>query len=259
MNSDIITSPSSFSWQRLMAYTRFRHPAMRLYYIIVPLVSLTVGIITYILSRQSMEASIFASLLSSILGFLTYISPLTLAAKSNRTIETLVPATWQEKATYTVGTCFIVAPALLYIPYFLMNSVILPLLFGEAFSIEKAYGMLSDSTKWMLYYTGLCTAMLLISTCMFSVIRLKKNRVGMAVVWTIVAYIGQSILSAIVAIIFAVLNINYFSNIAETGEAPNFFEVSGLQISFIIIASVSLAISLTFIYLTVRHLRKSQF
>ncbi|MDE7411837.1 MAG: hypothetical protein K2M94_07345 [Paramuribaculum sp.] len=250
-----ISATDKFSWNRVMVLARYYYPNLRTQLIIYPLVSLLSGIILYF-TTKSIAWGFLSGALSLALSIMLYLGPIVFARKQTRPIETLIPARSSEKATFILGYSLVFIPIMVYLPQFLMFTLMYHLfpissdfaeLIKTSFEFNKGFYGLS-------YVQGLVPTI----TCLFVVYAKRNNRLVMACVWAMVAMIAQTIVSGILG---AIIAIRQFHNIANPSESPEAFTTDFMYhlmpylVTFFIICAVYVIIMAVF---TVRNICKKQ-
>lgn len=278
MNTDNPTTAypqvvNDFSWQRVDMVARYYYPSIRRQIIIYPAISVAVGIATFFMYNSPIS-TIFAGILSMVLSFMFYFGPIVFTRRSDRAIETMLPATSGEKATFLLLYSFIVIPLLVYLPQFLIQRILI-----WTIPSNDLFMTINDLTSKFVGKTfGLSMAQSLVplATCLYVVMRVKNNRAILGMVWAVVSLIGMGVISAIYGVYIALhseaLQAEMFAsgyNDAAAGLPPKTAqELSGLiantvadtMMPFIIgLGILSLIYVIVMAYLTARTLKKGQY
>lgn len=192
MNTDTSLFSDSFSWQRVMMVARFYWPRLRTPLLLFVLVSAVSGFLNAWL-MQSVLGLVISALPSMILAWIFYLFPLIFTRNQSPVTETLLPATAAEKSVFFIVMCLLVNPILVYIPYYTLNHLSSLFFTGD---ITELISMLTEKffteTKGVTMFQALPP----LATCMYVVFSRWRNRVGLAIGFTIAAVVGLTILGA---------------------------------------------------------------
>lgn len=278
MNTDNTTTAiqsvdNDFSWQRVDMIARYYYPSIRRQLIIYPAISVAVGIATFFMYNSPLS-TIFAGILSMVLSFMFYFGPIVFTRRSDRAIETMLPATTGEKATFLLLYSFIVIPLLVYLPQFLVQRILIWTMPSNDFFMT-----INDLTSKFIGKTfGLSVAQSLVplATCLYVVMRVKSNRAILGMVWAVASLIVTGICSAIYGVYFALHSEAFRTaafesgyNDATAGLPPKTAQELGGEIAssmvdymmpfMITMGILSLIYVIVMAYLTARTIKKGQY
>ena len=255
-----------FSWHRVGAVAGYYAPALRTQIIVYPLVSLAIGAVTYILNCLPGGIAMLGSMLSIILSFMCYFGPIVFARRSNKAIETLLPATSAEKSTFIVTYCMVSIPLLTYLPFYLC-TYILEFLFGASDNEIIQLASQLEVPK-LTKLSGMIQTLVPLATCMFVVMMRDTNRSLMGMVWAVVSLIVASMIAGIYGAVIA-FRMGFADEQANAGADPE--EISEqiaqhiatdltatLQPFIIILGAICLLYVILMIVLTCRTIKNQQ-
>lgn len=258
MITNNITATDRFSWQRVKMVAHFYYPCLRMPLLLYPAVSAVVGILNAWLT-QSMLGLIFSALPALLLSFMFYLFPLFLTRPQSPTVETMLPATSAEKATFFAIACLVVNPFLVYIPNYVC-SLIATLFTNNELSIQIQ--SLTTEITGSSYGFNTLSALPPLATCMYVVLSRWGNRIGSAIGYTIAAIITITVLGAIGGIFIALNelpsftdNINSGFDIDSSTLALEYKLAPSLRAFEIAIGAISLAYTALITALTYRKIR----
>lgn len=192
---------NSFSWHRFGMVAAYYYPNLKYQILAYPLIGLSMAVLGYLLLHVGI-GFLFYAFISFLMSVIYTFSPLIFIRRSNRIFETMLPATSLEKSAFIIGYCLIFVTVALMGVYNLTSSALESIFGTPPFmeEINKAQHMMLDS--WMYSIYSYISGLVGISTCMFAVFALRRNRM-MAIVWTIVPLVVLTVLSIIAGFCFA--------------------------------------------------------
>lgn len=241
---------NSFSWARTRLVARYYYPNLRWQVIAYPAAGLAIGLLNYLLYSTEW-GFLVAALVSIISGALVYFGPLIFIRRSNRVVETMLPATGAEKSTFLIPYCIIFLPLCVYglsaAVYYTLSA-----LFGEPAFMEQFSQMTMNMLHNAVYAVfQTCQSLVGPATCMFCVFALRRNRM-MAIFWTILSSVGLGIIGAIFGFVWAFRN-DISSTIVESGPdaiaenlVTTMLEPMVLVLGFVCLIYVGIMVWLTY-------------
>lgn len=260
MTNEYTLSPG-FSWQRVQMVARFYYPCMRLPLILYPTISAVVGFLNAWL-MQSVLGTAISALPSMLMSFMFYLFPLFFARPKSPVVETMLPATSTEKATFFVGMCLIVNPILVYVPQFLTNYLAAfiftsPIMDGVN---ELSFEMICDTYGFSMFQ-----ALPPLATCMYVIFSRWRNRMGTAIGLTIATLVALTLIGAIYGVIMAFTDSNFIEMV--TAEDPGTYDAgvklgrdlaSTMKSMVFVVGGLSLLYAILMAWLTFRKIRTIQ-
>lgn len=183
-----------FSWHRVGMVARFYYPQLRLPLMLYPTVAFAIGMICAMLYTTE-TGTVFSGLLSLLTNGMFYLFPLFLCRGASPVIETMLPATPNEKLTFYVILCLIVNPILVLAPPFLGQAI------AEIFITVDPTAIAIQQSTWKFfadtYGTSMLQSLAPMVTCMFVVITCRHNRIGKAIGFTVLTIMVLSIIGGV--------------------------------------------------------------
>lgn len=181
--------------QRLRAVARFYFPRLKNQLIWYPIISLLLGLVTTMCFFTKSSSLFLLSIIGDafILSILMEYGPLAFAIHSSPEMETTLPATGKEKATFIICYTFIVLPLLLIAPI-----TVIDLFFHRPFNelLLSIPQMSTIATESISIKTGIFSFLQYIvptSVCLYAVMYYARKRVVYGIVWTITANVIMAI------------------------------------------------------------------
>ncbi len=261
MNSTATINTDNFSWERTMMVARYYYPALRLQLMLYPAVSAAVGIVTFFMFNSPIW-TIFGGLLTFVLQLMLYIAPIAFTIRSNRAIETMLPAKWQEKATFILLYTFIVIPILVYVPKYLCHTLLSTFITGNSLMLE-INKISNEISSFYTYFINIVQELVPLATCLFVVVWRNSNRALLGSVWAIVSLVVMAIIGGIIGF-FMVFRSGVANDILmhpEMAETPNFAIriADSLYPYMLVFGLVCLIYVGLMIYFTARRFKTAQF
>lgn len=173
----------------MAALIDFYAPTMRLPLIIYPVISMVVGASTLWL-MESFIGTALSGLTSLLMSAMFYLFPLLFCRNQSPVVETMLPVTALEKTVYFVGMCLIVNPIILWIPYELIQFVLIKTIdFNFAVPMEADIFEIQWDAIKSTFGVSLFLNIAPLVTCMYVVFSRWKNRIGMGIAMSVVTMI----------------------------------------------------------------------
>lgn len=272
METNNITAPATtdnFSWQRVGMVADYYYPMLRRQIILYPAISAAIGIATFFM-YNSPVSTVFAGLLSLIITFMLYFGPTIFTRRSDRAMETLLPATYTEKSTFILLYTFIGIPLLAQGPYYLCQYILTLFVPTNDFFMQMTD--LSNKVISKTFGLNFMQTLVPLATCLYVVMRVKNNRAILGMVWGIVSTVGISIIGAIYGVILA-FRTDMFKGIADGIKADTATYQSGHELGeqiaeqmtdymlpfLYVMGAMCLVYVVIMAWLTVRTIRKGQY
>lgn len=260
MTHESILSPG-FSWQRLQMVARFYYPCLRLPLILYPTIAAVVGFLEAWL-MQSVIGMAISALPSMLISFMFYLFPLFFARPKSPAVETMLPATSTEKATFFVGMCLIVNPILIYVPQYLTNYLAS---FFFTSPIQDGINELSFEMICQTYGFSFFQAFPPLATCMYVVFSRWRNRMGTAIGLTIATLVAITLIGAIYGVIMAFTD-SSFMQMVKAGDTGTYDAgvkfgqdfASSMKSMVFVVGGLSLLYTILMAWLTFRKIRTLQ-
>lgn len=198
MNTYAIYADNRFSFARLKQVAAFYYPALRLQIFLYPAISAAVGVLTYFMLQSALMA-IFGGLMSFALSLMLYLAPLAFTRRSNRALEVMLPATWQEKATFIILYSIVVVPLLVYLPKYIFAKAIQMILGSSA--LTQLTDSLTDAMSFNLLSEVQDFVPLV--TCLFVVMKCRNNRAVLGGIFSITSLVALGIMGLVIGFIAA--------------------------------------------------------
>ena len=217
---DYQMTDNRFSWRRVGMVGRFYYPRLKWQLIAYPIASICLTLLISTLIKLELPALATAPF-STALSFIVYLGPLFFTAKAAREVETTLPATAGEKATFMILYSLVVIPLLTWIPQYTVQL----LMFGQIIPTDEIlkhtmpananidtasimqFAIKSIPANVLIYFA-------VILTCLYAVVSVKRNRIVMSIVFCIVYQIAVSIVT-VIYFIFKIINSGFIQKIAE--------------------------------------------
>ena len=260
--AELISLKPGFSWQRLSLVARYYYPLLRPQILIYPLTALVLAVIRSALNHS--ELGILSDgMLDSFLNFMMYFSPCIFAKRSDRYIETMLPATGAEKSVFILTYCLVILPLLTWGLHYCALAAID--YFWPADDIVLAFKSSVNELNGIIGMSALVRIAqdyIPLSTCLFCVMALKNNRMLLSMVWAVVSLIVITMLGA-VAGVWVVMSEGFenLKELAETGadgdEVPRYI-IGQLKTFIYILSFAGVIYSLLMAWLTARKISRIQ-
>lgn len=189
-----------FSWHRVGMVARFYYPQLRLPLMLYPTVAFAIGVICTMLNTSE-TGTVFSGLLSLLTSGMFYLFPLFLCRGASPAVETMLPATPNEKLTFYVILCVIVNPILVMVPLILGQNITEPFITVDPTAIaiqQSTWKFFADT-----YGISMLQSLAPMVTCMFVVITCWHNRIGKAIGFTVLTILVLSIIGGVYGIYMA--------------------------------------------------------
>ncbi len=249
---------NKFSVNRAIKYGRLFSPWIQRQLLFYPLISIFISVLSIILGYTTYGIA-FTALLSFIPAILQYFGSLVFGMHTDRYIETLVPATWCEKATFTVVYSLVVLPLLLNIPsqiiYWIATRIPSVAEGNSWIEVHQLSKALSSGWLWNIVQSLIPTAV-----CLLALVIYSSRRILMSVVWSIVSLIGISILGGIVGFMSAIKMVKEDINTLNNNDPEAIIDslASSMQPSLIILGIAGCVILLVIVCIIFRKFRSRQ-
>lgn len=252
---------SAFHFNRFLMVARYYFPALKPQIILYPILASAIQILSFVLMNYEVGMP-FAGLMAMILGAMSYFGPLMLSRRSDRVLETMLPASASEKATFIILYCYVAIPAFTIILPFAICQI-LTYIFGT----PDYYHMVIDASgiKDINQHSAIqnLQALVPIATCMYCVVALKKKRY-MTVVWCIVSVIALVVIATIGALIAAInsgfidgVNDGIYGNPPDSEAFKQSF-IDILKSTYYVLTSISVIYAALMAWLTARKIKLFQ-
>ncbi|MCM1504210.1 MAG: hypothetical protein NC127_03330 [Muribaculum sp.] len=262
----------SFSCRRAAMVGRFYLPRLKWQLIAYPIASVCLSLLFSVFIKIELPALVIAPL-SSILSYMVYLGPLFFLVMAAREVETSLPATAGEKASFMIMYSMIVIPLLVYGPLWIVQIM----MFGTIAPTDEIMRHLmppnaadidwTPIARWSLKSipVNLLSAFAAILTCLYAVVSLKRNRIVLSVVYVIV----YQIVVVIAASVFAGIKITRSGIFQEIASAklttPDAVteEITAVMTDIMpgmmwLMGGVSLTVCIAMTYLIYRSIKRFQ-
>ncbi|MDE6191901.1 MAG: hypothetical protein K2L31_06730 [Muribaculum sp.] len=179
-----------------MLLINYYMPRLKKQLIFYPVIAVILYLLVFFTLRW--DGGVLTGVLTgNILSMMLIYGALIFASRNGIEIDTALPVDWRHKAAFAVVYTFVVVPLLVAIPMQLCYlctwqwAELSPLI-REVLPVFKTL-----STGRYMWMTVATTAFSM-SVCLYCVMAIKHNRVILAIVWTIVANISESVLGGVV-------------------------------------------------------------
>ena len=249
---------NKFSVGRAIAYGKLFSPWIQRQLLFYPVISTLVAVLSVTLGLIS-YGMVFIVLLSFIPAIMIYFGSLIFGVHSDRYIETLVPATWVEKASFTVVYSLIVLPLLVVVPAHIVLWVaehIPSVSDGNSWlEVKRLSTAFSSGLLWNIMQSIIPAAV-----CLFALIVYSSRRILMAVVWSIVSLIGISIIGGVIGFMSAVRIAKDDMESIKYADPEQIIDnlATNMQPSFIILGTMGSIAVLLIIWLIFRKFKRRQ-
>lgn len=260
--TEFIPLKPGFSWHRLSLVSRYYYPLIRPQILIYPLTALVLAAVQSALNHS--EAGIlFGGMFETFLNFMMYFSPCIFAKRSDRYIETMLPATGVEKSVFILTYCLVLLPMLTWGLHFCaltaLDSVWPP--DETVMAFKSGMNEMSDLIG-MSGLVRLAQEYIPLSTCLYCVMALKNNRMIMSMVWAVVSLVSITVLGAIAGIWMAMTEgFDKITEMAASGvedEDITRFLVVRLKTFIYVLSYAGAAYTLLMAWLTARKISRIQ-
>ncbi len=200
---DYITTNNSFSWKRVGMVARFYYPRLKWQLALYPLAAFLFTLAGGYLLKAGFPA-ILISPFSSIASWMVYLGPLFLIIKSSREVETMLPATAKEQATCLILYAALLLPLITSIPGWAGSFVV----FGtmNLTSVMSYINFPPEAKEALEYigpelnrtsYYGVFTVVTCSLITLLTVVRAKRNRIILSIVFVIAFNFVMTIIGVI--------------------------------------------------------------
>lgn len=190
---------SRFSWKRVEYVIRFYYPLLRGQMIIYPCVALALYILASVAVYIKWTDLLWAAP-ATVISFMFYLAPVVLTRRDTRMVATMLPATALEKTVVLLGYFMVIVPLLTYGVYYLGGSLI-KMVIPAASVIDKIRSVKQDlGTPQFIYQASELVPAV---TCLWAVVKVKRNRTLKAVVSGVAAILGIGIIGMVYGAIVA--------------------------------------------------------
>lgn len=162
---------NKFSWNRVGMVARYYYPMLRSQIIWYPIVALAIQTLVFF-SYFSAAWTVIGSLLTTITSAMIAFGPLIFTNRSNRVLETMLPATSAEKSVFIIGYCLVAIPLLVLVVAWI-DLTVLKAIFGEPEFLSMT-SRLAD-VHGLEPYLQTFQQLIPLSTCMFCVAAMKTR------------------------------------------------------------------------------------
>lgn len=181
--------------QRLRAVARFYLPRLKKQLIWYPVISSLLGLVTTMCYLTKSPSLFLLSIIGDafILSILMEYGPLAFAIHSSPEMETALPATGKEKATFILGYTFIILPLLLIVPLGLIDVLFYRQFNELLLSIPEIGSIVTESISIKTIVFSLLQYIVPMSVCLYAVMHYTRKRVVYGIVWTIITNVVLAI------------------------------------------------------------------
>lgn len=175
--------------QRLTSVARFYLPRLKNQIIWYPIISLLLGAVTMMCYFTKSPSLFLLSIIGDafIFSILMEYGPLAFAIHSSPEMETALPATGKEKATFILGYTFIILPLLLIVPLGIIDVLFYRQFNELLLSIPEIGSIVTESISIKTIVFSLLQYIVPMSVCLYAVMHYSRKRVVYGIVWTITA------------------------------------------------------------------------
>ena len=184
---------TKFSWRRMVMLYRFNAPWIKRQTLIYLIFSLGVSLLFLFSHRQSWQLGVY-TMLGLVLAFMYVFSPLVfLKGGDARMVERMLPASALEKFLFYVSYLFVVIPlACFMFPW--IAEKIYPVVFDTQHPLAGMFDIsgadIYQNNQILAFVTGMVT-------CLYCVLHARSGRYIKAIAFSVMVYIGSSVISAI--------------------------------------------------------------
>lgn len=186
----MIPSSSSFSIKRALAFGRLYQPTLGRMIMIYPAISFALTVLTIFLGCSKTGVP-FIALVSLVVSFMIYFSPLVFVAGGDPVIETMLPAKGSEKAWFMIMCSLLLFPTLVWIPQQIIEWIanwLNPAILADNY-FYNLRNELGEHSMVVSYLQILVPT----ATCLATVARERRRRIVTPVIWTLVSIAGLAI------------------------------------------------------------------
>lgn len=191
---------AAFSFDRIINIARYYYPMLKRQIILYPIAGIVVGILN-LTAAFTPVGILFSGIINSAISFLYTFGPVVFARRSSLVIETMLPATPREKASFVILYSLIGIPLILYVPFYLVIGI--GHIAGIDTNIEQMLTSLTERPSWSIYLGSALQNLVPAITCLYVVMRVRHNRALLGMVWSVISMIGLGIVGAVWGIIMA--------------------------------------------------------
>lgn len=189
---------AEFSFDRIVNIARYYYPVLKRQIILYPIAGIVVGILN-LTAAFTPVGILFSGIINSAISFLYAFGPVVFARHSNPVIETMLPATPREKASFVILYSLIGIALLVYAPFYIVLGI--GHMAGFDTNIELILTSLSEKPSWAIYLGSALQNLVPVITCLYVVMRVRHNRALLGMVWSVISIIGLGIVGAVWGII----------------------------------------------------------
>lgn len=269
--SQLSTISNSFSWQRVRMIGEYYYPSLRLQILIYPLFSILCGIIIAIgrptmlsLLNNSAEPSGLGLLSTMAIGlsgtvsaFMFYFAPIVFIRRS-RDIDVALPALWKEKAAFVVLYLFIFIPVIIYGPTFIIrlisDAITNPELTTDFTFREIVIGSQSITIDTLKGFIPM-------AVCAYFIFSRPKPTFGRAAGFSILSLVVMGLIASGIYVICmwgTATTVIHAINTDTDISIDDTMVLSSLNMARYIEATVCIAVTAIFLWLTIRSFKKIQ-
>ncbi len=246
----------AFSIDRTVNIARYYYPSLKRQILIYPIAGLIAGILN-VTSEMTPGGILFIGVINSAISFLYTFGPIAFARRSSPVIETMLPATPREKATFLILYSLLGTALMVYLPFYLVVGI--AHMAGIDTNLEMLTAEMGGQMSWRIYLGSAIQNLVPAITCLYAVMCARHNRALLGMVWAVVSMICLGIAGAVWGI-WMVLSEKFLG--AQCGEAdPEAIvgSITGSMGSLILtISIVSGLYTAIMIWLTYRRIAKRQ-
>ncbi len=254
----MIDYSNKFSISRAIAYGKLFSPWIQRQILFYPLISTFISVLSVSLGLIP-YGMVFIALLSFIPALMIYFGSLIFGVHTNMYIETLVPATWVEKATFTVVYSLIVLPILVVVPAQIVLWIaerIPAVAEGNSWlEVKQLSTAFSSGLLWNIMQSLIPAAV-----CLLALVVYSTRRILMAVVWSIVSLIGISIIGGVIGFMSAIQLAKDDVDTIKNATPEKIIDdlAANMQPSFLILGIIGSIIVLMIVFLIYRKFKLRQ-
>lgn len=258
-----ILATDRFSWRRVGLIARYYFQPLKRSIIIFPLLSLAVGLFSLISMRYEINI-FFAGLLSTILSFVYYWSPIVFSNVESSQLTLSLPCRWQERATFVMLFALVAMPLLILVPSYLLNELGCYLYTDNYVSMLARWNVNTDTSflpDFIDILLKLSMSLLPFSVALYVIHRARKSRVLKAIAFSVVALITQTIVYGTFMGLLVVKEVMKNPEAFQAGGNIPVEEMLPMEsISNASICTIAIigTLAITFIILTIRRFKTVQ-
>ena len=268
MKMDSLTiSDNRFSWHRTGMTAAFYYPRVKWQIIFYPVVAMLLSLLSALLNKHQFPI-LLASPLNSIVTWMVYLGPLFLLNRSSREVETMLPATAKEQSVCLILYAAVLVPAITILGSWIGQTIVYgntnPLIIFSNANLPGDTEEVKELTKAMVpymgksYIGGLLNLIAATLVTLTAVVKVRKNRILMAIVFVIVYNIVTTIIGT-VAMLIRMFS-SGFMQLAKSGNAAdeafkNLFmsTMSETFTTIAVIAAIAIVIFIPTIYRGIKN------